>query len=278
MTRRPLPILAALILSGTIAFAQTPPPAAAPAPAPQAGPGQAPSGPGRGMSPGMRPNFRQGMQQGRPGVRAGGMQSRRKGQNNFRSGAMHGPGGGGFRGGPGGFHGAPGGGFRGAEGGGMSASLRIGPTGMWWKNPGIVQKLTLTPDQTKKMDDIFQVSRLDLIDKKATVEKANATLEPLLSANPVDTVKALAQIDKVARARADLEMANAKMLLGIRGVLTPDQWTKLHTSGLPVAVGAPPAASTPPAGPGGPGGGRGRGPRGAPPATGGNFAPPNPQP
>ena len=120
------------------------------------------------------------------------------------------------------------GGFRGAQGGGLGAGFRIAPGGMWWKNPMVVQRLALTPEQTKKMDGIFEQSRLQLIDLKANVEKQNALLEPLLSANPPDTVKAMAQIDKVATARAELEKANARMLLGIRGVLTPEQWTKLH--------------------------------------------------
>ena len=92
----------------------------------------------------------------------------------------------------------------------------------------VVQRLSLTPDQTKKMDGIFEQSRLQLIDLKANLEKQNTMLEPLLSANPPDTAKALAQIDKVAEARAELEKADARMLLGIRGVLTPEQWTKLH--------------------------------------------------
>jgi len=155
----------------------------------------------------------------------------------------------------------------------MGGSFRIGPPGMWWKNPGIVAKLTLTPDQTKKMDAIFQESRVPLIDLKANIEKENARLEPLLSANPPDTAKTLDQIGKVAQARAELEKANAKMLLGIRGVLTPDQWTKLHTPGGP---NAPQGATAPggpgqAGGPGGPGGyggygggyGGGRGPRGS---------------
>jgi Spy/CpxP family protein refolding chaperone len=92
----------------------------------------------------------------------------------------------------------------------------------------VVQQLTLTPEQTKKMDGIFEQSRLQLIDLKANVEKQNAMLEPLLSANPPDMTKAMVQIDKVAGARAELEKANARMLLGLRGVLTPEQWTKLH--------------------------------------------------
>ncbi len=112
--------------------------------------------------------------------------------------------------------------------GGPRSEFRMGPPGIWWKNPDLIQKLTITPDQQKRMDDIFQQSRLQLIDLKATVEKQEVMLEPMLAANPPDTNKILAQIDKTAQARAELEKANAKMLLGIRTVLTPDQWTKLQ--------------------------------------------------
>lgn len=111
---------------------------------------------------------------------------------------------------------------------GPHAGPSFGPPGMWWKNPDIIQKLSLSADQQKKMDDIFQQSRLQLIDLKANVEKQEAILEPMLSANPPDTNKVLSQIDHVASARAELEKASARMLLGIRGVLTADQWTKLQ--------------------------------------------------
>jgi Spy/CpxP family protein refolding chaperone len=117
---------------------------------------------------------------------------------------------------------------RGGWGDGMRSGVRVGPPGIWWRNPDLVQKLTLTPDQQKKMDDILQQSRLQLIDLRANVEKEELLMEPMLAANPPDTNKVLAQIDKTAQARAELEKANAKMLLGIRNVLTPDQWTKLQ--------------------------------------------------
>ncbi len=122
---------------------------------------------------------------------------------------------------------------RGAWGGGegMRSGLRIGPPGIWWHNADLIQKLTLTPDQQKKMDDILQQSRLQLIDLRANVEKQEVLMEPMLAANPPDTNKILAQIDHTAQARAELEKANAKMLLGIRNVLTPDQWTKLQAEG-----------------------------------------------
>lgn len=113
--------------------------------------------------------------------------------------------------------------------GGMRSDFRIAPPGMWWKNPDLIQKLTLTADQQKRMDDIFQQSRIQLVHIKASLEEEQILLEPMLNANPLDEAKALAQISHIADTRADLEKANAKMLLSLRGVLTPDQWTKLQS-------------------------------------------------
>ena len=113
----------------------------------------------------------------------------------------------------------------------MERAFRMGPRGRWWDNPDVVQKLGLSTDQQKKMDDIFLQSRLKLIDQHASVEKEEAILEPLLSAEQPDETRILAQIDKVAQSRAELEKANARMLLGLRSVLTTAQWKTLQTLG-----------------------------------------------
>jgi Spy/CpxP family protein refolding chaperone len=101
------------------------------------------------------------------------------------------------------------------------------PGGRWWTRPEMAQRLGLTADQTKKMDDVFQQHRLKLIDLNAAVQKEEVIMEPLISAEQPDEAKIIAQIDKVAQARADLEKANARMLLGIRRLLTQEQWNKL---------------------------------------------------
>lgn len=119
-------------------------------------------------------------------------------------------------------------GDHGGRGGEMGRGFGMGPGGMWWKNPELVTKLGLTADQQKKMEDIFLQSRVQLIHIKATLEEQELMLEPLMDSNPPDQAKALAQIGKIADTRAELEKANAKMLLGIRGVLTAAQWTTLH--------------------------------------------------
>lgn len=127
------------------------------------------------------------------------------------------------------------------------AALHPGPGGRWWGNPELAQKLGITADQEKKMDDILQQHRLSLVDLRASLEKQELTLEPLVSADQPEEARILAQIDKVAQARAELEKANARMLLDIRRVLTPDQWQKLKAES---PAPRPAARRGPQAGPG----------------------------
>ena len=105
-----------------------------------------------------------------------------------------------------------------------------GEMGRWWNNPHSVEKFKLTDTQRKAMDDIYQQHRLTLVDLHATLEKAELTLQPLISADQPDETRILAQIDKVAQARAELEKANARMLLGLRRQLTPDQWKEIRAA------------------------------------------------
>jgi hypothetical protein len=52
-------------------------------------------------------------------------------------------------------------------------------------------------------------------------------MEPLVAADQPNESQILAQIDRVAQARTDLEKANARFLLAIRAKLSPDQWKQL---------------------------------------------------
>jgi periplasmic protein CpxP/Spy len=115
----------------------------------------------------------------------------------------------------------------------MERAFHPGPPGRWWMDPGLVQKLGLTADQQKRIDALFQQNRLKLIDLSAGLQKEEAILEPLLEADRPDESQVLAQIDRIAQARAELEKANARMLLGFRGVLTLDQWKKLEAEAPP---------------------------------------------
>ena len=103
-----------------------------------------------------------------------------------------------------------------------------GGRGRWWNNPAIVEKLKLTDEQRKGMDQILLQHRETLIDLRGNVEKAELSMEPLMRDDQPNEAKILAQIDKVAQARAELEKANARFLLAIRGKLSPDQWKQMQ--------------------------------------------------
>jgi len=111
----------------------------------------------------------------------------------------------------------------------MERSFRaFGDRGRWWNNPRIIEALKLTDGQRKEMDAILLDHREKLIDLRAAVDKAELEMEPLVQADQPNETAILAQIDKVAQARADLEKANARFLLALRAKLTPDQWKALQ--------------------------------------------------
>jgi periplasmic protein CpxP/Spy len=103
-----------------------------------------------------------------------------------------------------------------------------GIEGRWWNNPQIADQIKLTDDQRKQFDDILLQHRTTLIDLHANLEKAELALQPLIGADQPNENAILAQIDKVAQARAELEKANARYLLAIRSKLSPDQWKQVQ--------------------------------------------------
>ena len=106
--------------------------------------------------------------------------------------------------------------------------MGLGPGGRWWNMPWAARQLGLTDQQREAMDQIFQQHRLNLVDLRGNLQKAEIELEPLISTDQPQDARILAQIDRVAQARAELEKANARMLLDIRHQLTPEQWMKLR--------------------------------------------------
>ncbi len=103
-----------------------------------------------------------------------------------------------------------------------------GTHGRWWNNPKIAEQLKLTDEQKKAFDDILLQHRTTLIDLRGNVEKAELAMEPLIRDDQPNEAKILAQIDKVAQARAELEKANARYLFAIRSKLTPEQWKQVQ--------------------------------------------------
>jgi periplasmic protein CpxP/Spy len=149
-----------------------------------------------------------------------------------------------------------------------------GEHGHWWNNPKVSERLKLTDAQRKAMDDTLQQHRETLVDLRGSLQKSELELEPMMKEDQPNESQILAQIDKIAQARAELEKANARFLLAIRSKLTPEQWKQMEADRA-----ARPRGNWSRDGQGGPGP-DGRGPRaqrrGQPPAGDDQSAPPPP--
>jgi Spy/CpxP family protein refolding chaperone len=104
----------------------------------------------------------------------------------------------------------------------------MGEHGHFWNDPKVAERLKLTDAQRKSMDDTLQQHRETLVDLRGTLQKAELELEPMMKEDQPNENQILAQIDKVAQARAELEKANARFLLAVRSKLTPEQWKQLQ--------------------------------------------------
>ena len=102
------------------------------------------------------------------------------------------------------------------------------PTDRWWQRPAVVQQLGLSPDQTKKLEDIYLMQARAMVDLKATVEKAGLDLRAVADVEPFDAVKVRASFTAFQQARIKLDAQRFETLLKVRDVLSPDQWHKLR--------------------------------------------------
>ncbi|MGD1157463.1 MAG: periplasmic heavy metal sensor [Terriglobia bacterium] len=98
----------------------------------------------------------------------------------------------------------------------------------WWKDSELMHNTGVSDDQVQKIEEIFQDHQIQTIDLHAALEKQEAILPSLLEEDQAEESQVMAQIDKVAQARANLEKSNARTLLAIRRVLSGEQWKKLR--------------------------------------------------
>ena len=111
------------------------------------------------------------------------------------------------------------------------------PSGAWWTNTALVQRLGLTDDQKTKIERAFENHRQNIVSNTDLLEKEEAQLAKLLGAEPIDRNAVLSEIDRVTLAQREVARATAVMTLEMRGSLTLAQWTQLQSeptfSGLP---------------------------------------------
>jgi Spy/CpxP family protein refolding chaperone len=97
----------------------------------------------------------------------------------------------------------------------------------WWRDPQFQKDLSLTAEQSGRIDSVFQSTISLLRQKRAELDQQEAELSRLIAANAEEAV-VVRQVDKVEAVRASLNKHRTLMLLRMRQVLSPDQRVKLN--------------------------------------------------
>lgn len=112
-------------------------------------------------------------------------------------------------------------------GGGAVHAPHLGPPGRWWDDKHVSRALNLRPDQQRRMDDIFEANKGQLLGLYENLQREEQRLSTMSSADLQDESKIFAGIDRVAQARAELYKENAHILLQIRRELDGEQLSRL---------------------------------------------------
>jgi Spy/CpxP family protein refolding chaperone len=97
----------------------------------------------------------------------------------------------------------------------------------WWRDAQFQKDLSLSADQSARIDSVFQSTVSLLRQKREELDQQEAELSRLIAANAEEAV-VVRQVDKVEAVRASLNKHRTLMLLRMRQVLSPDQRVRLN--------------------------------------------------
>src|SRR5262245_65638420 len=108
----------------------------------------------------------------------------------------------------------------------LAIALPAAGQGKWWESEEYKRELRLTPEQSKKLEEVFQASVPTLKSLKKALDQAESEFERLLERG--DDGSVMDQVERVEAARAELNKSHTMMLLKMKKLLTPDQWAKFN--------------------------------------------------
>ena len=97
----------------------------------------------------------------------------------------------------------------------------------WWRDARFQHDLSLTSEQTTRIENLFQTTLGELRSKKAELDQREDELSRLIASNADEAIVSR-QVDKVEAIRAHLNKMRTLQLLHIRQILTPDQRMRLN--------------------------------------------------
>lgn len=97
----------------------------------------------------------------------------------------------------------------------------------WWRDAQFQRDLSLTADQSGRIDALFQKTIPSLREKRTELDAQEEELSRMIAANSEEAV-VIKQVDRVESIRAHLNKSRTLMLLRMRQILSPEQRLKLN--------------------------------------------------
>jgi Spy/CpxP family protein refolding chaperone len=97
----------------------------------------------------------------------------------------------------------------------------------WWQDEKVKAELRLAPEQSARIEEIFDASFAKMKDVYDDLNRREEQLSNLISGNDVTEAQLLKQADQVEAIRSTLSKSRTLMLFRMRRVLSADQRSKL---------------------------------------------------
>ena len=104
------------------------------------------------------------------------------------------------------------------------ATPALAQRGKWWHDDRFRSELGLTPEQSARLEEIFQKTQLVLRQRMQALDAAEEEFDRRVEKG--DDASVMDYVGTVEAARAELNKTRTVMLLRMRRSLTADQWAK----------------------------------------------------
>lgn len=103
----------------------------------------------------------------------------------------------------------------------------FGP-GRWWRLPQVSQRLDLTEEHRRRLDDLFLQNRRKLIEMRSGLERDRFDLEALIDREPLDEGAVMAQVKRLQATRSELAIEKFHYFLEVRKILGIERFRRLE--------------------------------------------------
>ncbi len=115
----------------------------------------------------------------------------------------------------------------GQRGDGRAGQSQVPQRAKWWQDAKIIAELHLAPDQSTRIEEVFQAFFVQMKGTAEELTRREDQLSKLISANDVTEAQILKEAEQVEVLRGTLGKSRTLMLFRMRRVLSAEQRAKL---------------------------------------------------